>query len=171
MIANIGLHERNEEKMYEHLVTLFDWVQSTKFGDNKEKNNSFFYRESSMQHFPNTSSGYYSVWLGKNKKGTGTSRNCTPHDVNDPFHTAGNFRYLAETRAISYAQRRADKEQTTKTRIGLLSFMNMSSLFAHMHPSSKTSRERFHFDCTHYCGFAPLLWQVLFYQMYTKITI
>lgn len=171
VLANIGLHERTAERHVVHLENLFSWAQSDKFGDMAMKNNSFFYRETNAQHFPNSSAGYYAVWMGKNKMGLGQgyNRTCASFDLeNDARHYNANWRLQSETTALTKAQQYLHAGKT-KTKINWISFLNVSSTAHSVHPSSELSHERYHFDCSHYCGNQPLLLQTIYYQMYSHI--
>jgi len=166
VVGNIGLHERHEAKLQEHLEHIFSWAQSPRFGDMPGKSNDFFYRETSIQHFPRSPAGYYQVWIGKNKKGN-PNNTCEAFDlINNSTHSSANWRTHAVQAALSTANAYY-KAGKTNTPIRWIHFANFSSLLTDVHPSSVLSYERYHFDCTHYCGNVPLVWQVIFHQIYS----
>eukprot|EP01041_Mallomonas_annulata_P012057 gene12057-25268_t len=159
MISNWGLHEPTPKNYNKLLNNLFSWAQSDKFGDLPTKNNSFFYRETSTQHFPSSPYGLY---------GNKHQNSCLPINPKLNNHMNGDpkrgipWRSVIEDNQLILANNRF-LNYSTNTQLHKLRFRYISDKFHDYHPSSPSHEGRSKFkpnyvDCTHFCGVSPILW-------------
>jgi hypothetical protein len=197
LTANIGIHERKKAGPKWHaakLATIFRYLQSPYFLRHPNKNNHFFFRESSVQHFGvqpfgtfnmhasktwyygspknehkclpiNETMGEYrgNYWLPSGEEGA-FKISAEPYDYT-PFLSRINITATTATKKYDY-NRECTKCNPDYFRIP---FRDLSNIYYDAKHSSDKSVNWKNFDCTHYCGYLPILWRSYFNEIISRL--
>jgi len=171
IVFNIGLHESDVLSYQSHLKAAFDWAQSIRLLNDINQNNSFYFRETAIQHFAGSNYGAFKKGMIRHWEAN-IKRNYPQCDaLNESLHTVNKkfWRSIAEESALKHANQNKGYSKDDKLYINRISFRSLTYSLHDIKPSSPLSLSRYErkfFDCTHFCGdYFPSAWYPLFYQL------
>lgn len=166
IVFNIGMHERGQHMMTKNLNEMFSFARDV-LAPTPERNVTFLYRESSVQHYDEPAGMYNRNKAKKWHTGDLPTPTCRPWSVNDT--DAQDWRFRAEQSALKTSHFKFKR---------IIKFREFSKYFWDVHAASpffKTIARRFlsrkrhaggDEDCTHFPPpAAPLLYRLLWHQI------
>lgn len=173
LVANLGLHLKVSATHMNGVGELLKWAQSERFGDMQGRSNVFIYRETSAQHCDGDHGLYNYTAQTCNAQ---TRVGCKPHLYRDGVLQDGISFYAQNERLqLALANERFQKGQT-KSKVHFVEFYGLSSFFHSVHVAS-ANWTRFwqsrnpSIDCTHWCGFIPMLYSPVWRQIYSILLL
>jgi hypothetical protein len=143
VVLNVGLHCHDKEQYHKVLRQTFEFIETVPW------NMTFFYKQTSYQHF-RTPSGEYNQILVRG------SRQCVPHDYShSPMYQD------VEDSEIYLANQRYILSNYTIRPINVLPFRHTAELWD-LHRNMKGN----FLDCTHFNEYSPILHPPVFYTLY-----
>lgn len=156
VMLNVGLHCHKETEYEIVLRKNFEFVE------NSQLSITFFYKQTSYQHFPTVSGEYYSDSPLLNISGASNSTlQCVPHDYQvTPMHQR------VEDEEIQLANRRYILSNYTIRPIHVLPFRHTAMLWDLHSKNVIVTKNLKYMDCSHFVHYYPLLHQPLFYTLH-----
>ena len=174
VVFNIGIHERGQKRMTKNLIEMFSFMKDILIPTTSNRNVSFLYRESSVQHYDNPAGTYNINTAKKWHSGELSSPICQPWLLGDADN-AKDWRYHAEQSALKSSEFISQN---------IIFFRDLSKKYWDTHGASPyfQGRSRGHTsgskprkrhprsgkseDCTHFIPTAaPLLYRLLWHQI------
>jgi hypothetical protein len=166
IVFNVGLHCHNKEQYRKVLRLTFEFIENAPW------NMTFFYKQTSYQHFETITGEYNHTLFAMNNSNiaanitdnnsstynhtsTVNTRVCIPHNYSHP-----PIYEEVEDSEIDLANQRYTLSNQTIRPINVLPFRYTSELWD-LHRNSDQI-----FDCTHFKEYSPIIHQPIFYTLY-----